>query len=207
MTKVSWSFRAHEAYQPIYDGDLSIVVVKVLQEFSQIVTFEGVFCDGVPNRLGVLARYLTVGRSQVENQVIRAGDIPTGRCPSEDCERFQLWVPRGRDLADDVVLGRFLVAGPNRSDRLIDPVRVALQTHLHGAVSVIPGKTGEIVHDCRFLNHGPEPDLLYQGARDRLLLGAGIGQKATPARKNGDKMESNISGYHVDGLTRRKAAC
>ena len=72
-------------------------------------------------------RYLVIGGSQRKNQVIGVRDIPTGRCPGEDRERLQIGIQFGWDLADGIVLGRFLAAGANSGESLIDPVFVALQ--------------------------------------------------------------------------------
>ena len=133
-------------------------------------------------------RYLVIGGSQRKNQVIGVRDIPTGRCPGEDRERLQIGIPFGWDLADGIVLGRFLATGANSGESSIDPVLVALQAHLHRSVRVVPGETGEIVHDRLLLDHSPEADLLDLGAgdsgRNGLLLSAGgaRGQKGASAR-------------------------
>jgi hypothetical protein len=132
-------------------------------------SLEGAFRDIVPNRLGIFMRYLVIRGPQGKNQVIGVHDIPAGRCPGEDRERLQIGIPCGCDLADGIVLGRFLAAGANSGESLIDPVLVALQAHLHRSVRFVPGETGEIVHDRLLLDHSPEADLLGEPRRAYLL--------------------------------------
>jgi len=172
----------------------------MLQELGQIVAFEGAFRDIVPDRLGVVMSDLVIGGSQGKHQVIGVRDIPAGRCPGEYRERLQHGIPCGWDLADGVALGRFLAAVANGGESLIDPALVALQAHLHRSVRIVPGRTGEIVHDRLLLDHGPEADLLDLGAgdggRNGLLLHAGGArgqQGASAGEDRGKKLGNTIS--------------
>ena len=170
-----------------------VVVIQMLQELGQIVALEGVFRDRVPDRLGVMARDHVIGGSQRKSQVIGIRDIPARRGPGEDCERLQIGIPRGWDLADGVVFLRFLAAGANGGESPIDPVLVALQAHLHRSVRVVPGGTGEIEHDRLLLDHGPEADLLDLGAGDRgrngLSAGGAHGQQGACTCENCGKQQ------------------
>ncbi len=52
-----------------------VLPAEMVPEFGKVVALERAFGDAVPSRLGLLLRYLFIGRSEVKNQIIRIGDV------------------------------------------------------------------------------------------------------------------------------------
>jgi hypothetical protein len=61
-----------------------VILLHMFQKLGQIITFECVLRDIVPNIFGFITRNLIVGGPQSKNQVIRGSDVSAGRCPAYD---------------------------------------------------------------------------------------------------------------------------
>src|SRR5271170_7836565 len=81
----------------------------VIAQFLQIVPFERRFQNPLPNGFGIGFGNDFIFAPQLENEGIRVGDIPAGRCPIHYGEGAQSSVDRG-GRRSDLYIGRFLGA-------------------------------------------------------------------------------------------------
>jgi hypothetical protein len=113
----------------------------------------------VPHGFDVRRRDLSVVGPQIEDKIVRVGDISGHRRPGIDCESVQGRIDRPLSCSD-VDVRRFLRSLLNGRHSVGQSFRIALKGEVHHVIGQVLCKAGEVVFDGLLHDHGPKSDML-----------------------------------------------
>src|SRR6516225_4446010 len=128
-------------------------------QFLQVVAFQSRLQNAVPYGLDVRRRELSVIGPEMENEIVRGGDVPARRRPGVDCESVQSRIDRPPSCID-LDVRRLLRSLVNGRECVGQSFRIALKGEVHDVIGQVLCKAGEVVFDGLLHDHGPKSHML-----------------------------------------------